>query len=791
MTTPTRTVISLLATAWVGGTLALAVADRTSLAGGPDVTCQILANGIVHPLESARKDCPLARYDRVARVEIGGTWTYVAGHDSLRRAARAADQWVRVEVVREGRTLVMQIPVRPESRTALVGNLFAAGSLALVMLTVALAVLWSSKAAAVFPFVVLYTSVGVLLTVALCGVSERLGLVAACAWAMTAASLAHLAMAFPQPRRLLCVAPHAAVLPYVVAVLLGVAAMIAVIRFPELWILTDRILLVSSAGAWGLVVLGSGSAIRRSRSTLARARARVMLIGTLLVPLAPLSGVILLGSGDHPARVPLSILAAAGSLVPIGYSIVRYELFDVARHVRYALAVILLAAATASVFTLLALAVRDGFFADGPTGDPGLLFTLLFSSVIAAEIVRVRMQAAVQRWVRPGARRLALLAQGHAEQAAISIDAHRCLQEAILVLREGLDCEQIVAFLRHSGGWSIVAGSEADRLADSRLADAAVRALGAADLLHVARVEDPGESPCAFLVRSGVEVAVALRSAGEIDAILLASASQRRLPYDTTELSFVRAVGAQAALTLTTVRLMEDLVASERFSAVGRVSANLAHEIGKPLGVIERLAELLPTHLEDGKRLARAARMIMATASELREIVRAVLEEPTMTAADRGECPAVPIVAIVEHAVSAVSRIHGAERVALVASSTARVAVSDRRRVERALVNLLDNALRAEPAGGAVVASVAESDDCVRITIEDHGAGMDPDTLERAFEPFFTTRSPGEGTGLGLAFAREVILGAGGAIDMESAPGAGTRAEVRLPLRVLAESRAA
>jgi signal transduction histidine kinase len=119
------------------------------------------------------------------------------------------------------------------------------------------------------------------------------------------------------------------------------------------------------------------------------------------------------------------------------------------------------------------------------------------------------------------------------------------------------------------------------------------------------------------------------------------------------------------------------------------------------------------------------------------------------------------------------------------------VAVSDRRRVERALVNLLDNALRAEPAGGAVVASVAESDDCVRITIEDHGAGMDPDTLERAFEPFFTTRSPGEGTGLGLAFAREVILGAGGAIDMESAPGAGTRAEVRLPLRVLAESRAA
>lgn len=791
MTRTHRVWVTMLAVSAVCGTLALATIDRMQAPHGPDVACQILPNGIVHPLESARRGCPLARYDRVARLRVGSGWAYVESHEGLRRAAAASGATAIVEVVRDGEPRQVEIPVLADARAGSVGDLLAAAALALVMLAVALVVLWSSSAAAVLPFVVLYSSASVLLTVSLCGVSGRLGLAAACAWAATAASLAHLAMAFPRPRKLLQVAPKAALLPYVVAALLGGSAAISLVRFPGLWILTDRMLVAASALAWGLVALGCGGAIRESSSTLARARARVMLLGTLLVPLVPVLGTALLGAGGHHEAVSLSILAASLSLLPIGYSILRYDLFDVAQHVRNGIAALLLAAAVAAMVTVTGLLLTEGLGFDAPIGEPGLLFTLIFASVLVAEILRVRLRAVVQRWTRPGSRRLALLAQEHAQQAGAALDAHCCLQETLVVLRQGLDCEGLAAFLPGLEGWYLAAGSSPAAPVDPMLASEAARIVDTGGLVHLAREERPDASPWGLLARAGVEVVAPLRCSDQLVGLLLVSASARRLPYDTTELSFLRAVSAQAALAVRTARLTQELVAAERFAAAGRVSANLAHELGKPLGVIERLAELLPGHLGDGARLTRKARTITATARELRGIVRAVLQAPPAAASSGADGMAVSAAAVVERAVSAAARVHGHGRVAVVASTAARLAAFDDVRIERALVNLLDNALRAEPSAGVVTACVGDADGFVHIMIEDHGCGMSAEVRARAFEPFFTTRSREGGTGLGLSFSREVIDGAGGSLEVWSAPGRGTRVEVSLPALSRAETHAA
>jgi signal transduction histidine kinase len=103
----------------------------------------------------------------------------------------------------------------------------------------------------------------------------------------------------------------------------------------------------------------------------------------------------------------------------------------------------------------------------------------------------------------------------------------------------------------------------------------------------------------------------------------------------------------------------------------------------------------------------------------------------------------------------------------------------DRTLVARALTNLIENALQAMPDGGTVRVSGHAEPAGVRLTIADTGVGMDPDALERAFEPYFSTKTAG--SGLGLANAKRNVELSGGTIALESAPGRGTVATVSLP----------
>ena len=102
----------------------------------------------------------------------------------------------------------------------------------------------------------------------------------------------------------------------------------------------------------------------------------------------------------------------------------------------------------------------------------------------------------------------------------------------------------------------------------------------------------------------------------------------------------------------------------------------------------------------------------------------------------------------------------------------------------QALVHLLNNAALACPLGHAaehrVRVELREDGDDVLIVVEDDGCGMDEGTVRQAFDPFFTTRPVGSGSGLGLSIAHGAISGMGGSIELESWPWVGTRATVRL-----------
>jgi PAS domain S-box-containing protein len=107
--------------------------------------------------------------------------------------------------------------------------------------------------------------------------------------------------------------------------------------------------------------------------------------------------------------------------------------------------------------------------------------------------------------------------------------------------------------------------------------------------------------------------------------------------------------------------------------------------------------------------------------------------------------------------------------------------LADRTQLELAIMNLVVNARDAMPKGGAITISAREEEGVVCLTVADDGEGMEADTLSHAIEPFFTTKGVGKGTGLGLSMVQGMVEQCGGRLTIDSAPGAGTRVELRLP----------
>jgi two-component system sensor histidine kinase RegB len=226
----------------------------------------------------------------------------------------------------------------------------------------------------------------------------------------------------------------------------------------------------------------------------------------------------------------------------------------------------------------------------------------------------------------------------------------------------------------------------------------------------------------------------------------------------------------------------------ERVASLSTLAAGAAHELGTPLasiGVAARELERALERLPGGEGLADDARLIR---SELGRC-RAVLDN---VAAQSGEPAGEALVALTPAEIVAdVKRRLGsplADRIALQEPLAGTSLQLPREAFGRAVYNLVRNALDASPTDSVVRFGARADDGHVVFIIEDQGAGMAPDVLERAAEPFFTTKPPGGGLGLGLFLTRTLAEQLGGQLVLESVPGRGTLARIELPRRRAAPS---
>jgi len=223
-----------------------------------------------------------------------------------------------------------------------------------------------------------------------------------------------------------------------------------------------------------------------------------------------------------------------------------------------------------------------------------------------------------------------------------------------------------------------------------------------------------------------------------------------------------------------------ELVRSQRLALAGQMAASVAHQIGTPLNVISGYVQLLQAKPPDGSPDGERLRTIQDQIARVTAIVQSLLDQTRRPAlALRALAPGEMVEGLAELVrPSLVGRgIHlGLE----VAPGLPAVGV-DRVQLEQALLNLVTNAIDAMPDGGRLSLAARPDGDGVAFVVEDSGVGIPPDDLTRVFDPLFTTKPPGKGTGLGLPILREIVEAHGGTVRLESRPGEGTTAVVCLP----------
>ncbi len=227
--------------------------------------------------------------------------------------------------------------------------------------------------------------------------------------------------------------------------------------------------------------------------------------------------------------------------------------------------------------------------------------------------------------------------------------------------------------------------------------------------------------------------------------------------------------------------LTDQLIRSDRLAAMGELTAGVAHEVRNPLGIIRASVQLVEDSHGDPVRVRDATRVIKQEIDRLDKVIKALL--------DFGR-PSTPTLRItnVEDVVSDVvlftRQFAGQAKVDIETEFSAAdpLVLADADQLKQVFVNLVSNAVQAmEDRGGAIKVRVWDDDAFVLASVADTGPGMAPEVLEKVFDPFYSTR--GGGTGLGLTIVHRIIDQHGGRVEVDSAPGRGTRFTVALPAR--------
>jgi signal transduction histidine kinase len=227
-------------------------------------------------------------------------------------------------------------------------------------------------------------------------------------------------------------------------------------------------------------------------------------------------------------------------------------------------------------------------------------------------------------------------------------------------------------------------------------------------------------------------------------------------------------------------RVQDELIQASRLTAIGELAAAVAHEVSNPLTGVLGYADLLLAEAGPEDPSREGLEVIRDGAVRARTTIWALLDFARPRPPDRHQ---IDVDELVRETVALQRRLETRE-VAFVERLDPLPPVDlDERAIQRVLLNLIGNARQAIAGRGTITVSTRRDGENVVITVADDGQGMSDEVRRRIFEPFYTTRPIGTGSGLGLAVSLGLVESHLGSIQVASEPGRGTTVEVRLPIR--------
>lgn len=237
------------------------------------------------------------------------------------------------------------------------------------------------------------------------------------------------------------------------------------------------------------------------------------------------------------------------------------------------------------------------------------------------------------------------------------------------------------------------------------------------------------------------------------------------------------------------------LLHAERLSAIGKLAANVAHEINNPVtsinlsvGMIGKIMNDLKAALSNdeasgvkAEKITEGIEIIKRNTEKISYIVKNTLQYARKPKDKKGEVDIKQLLdKFIEFAEKqgTLSRINIVKKFSSINQKIS--AIPDQ--LEQVFFNLITNARDAMPNGGTITISTSIKDKFAEITFADSGQGIPEDKMSSIFDPFFTTKEIGKGTGLGLSICKEIIEGHGGNISVKSKIDKGTEFIIRLPV---------
>jgi len=227
-------------------------------------------------------------------------------------------------------------------------------------------------------------------------------------------------------------------------------------------------------------------------------------------------------------------------------------------------------------------------------------------------------------------------------------------------------------------------------------------------------------------------------------------------------------------------RMRKQMVEKQKMVAIGQIAAGIAHEVGNPLSSISSVTQLLKRH-HPNSHMSEQLDIIGTHIKRISDIVQQLVSmaRPGPESWAQGD-----IGRPLRDAMQLISFDKRARNVEIDFKPPVSLPKTHALlgQFQQVFLNLGLNAFDAMPDGGTLTVRAKQAFDKLVFTVEDTGSGMSPDVQRQIFNPFFTTKEPGQGTGLGLAVSHSIVQKHGGTIECRSVVGKGTTFTIQVPI---------